>query len=119
MSERGEKIARGIKAFLENPLTNLVKGLALVVIGLSDASHTFSQDLTHGHLRVGHGLIIIGLFSILGALPHLIEGLDTALQALEHRKVRKPADSKTGNARESKYEFTNLLRNISPGTRHT
>ena len=75
MSTR-DKVARGINSFVENPVTNLVKGVALVLIGLSDASHTFRGDVAHGQVRVGHGLILIGLFSILGALPHLIEGLE-------------------------------------------
>jgi hypothetical protein len=90
MGERGDKVARGIKAFVENPITNLVKGLALVLIGLSDASHTFREDVTHGQVRVGHGLIIIGLFSILGALPHLIEGLEAGARYLESRKKKDP-----------------------------
>jgi len=46
------------------------------LIGLSDASRTFWEDVTHWQVRVGHGLIIIGLFSILGALPHFIESLE-------------------------------------------
>src|SRR5438105_8903263 len=78
MNDRWDKIARAITAFVENPVTNLVKGIALLLIGLTDASRTFREDVTHGQLRVGHGLVIIGLFSILGALPHLIEGLDAS-----------------------------------------
>jgi hypothetical protein len=85
MSKRGDKIARGIKAFVENPVTNLVKGLALLLIGLSDASHTFRDDITHGHVRIGHGMVIIGFFSILGALPHIIEGLAAGGRFLEFR----------------------------------
>ena len=53
------------------------------MIGLSEASHTFREDLAHKHVRVGHGIIIIGLFSILGALPHLIEALDASGKFLE------------------------------------
>ena len=91
MSGRGERLARGIKAFVENPITNLVKGVALLVIGLSDASRTFLDDLTHGHVRVGHGLIILGAFSILGALPHLIEALEAGEQFLEKQEERDRA----------------------------
>src|SRR4051812_13632182 len=86
MSNRGDRIARAIKSFVENPLTNLAKGTVLLLIGLSDASHTFRDDVTRGHFRVGHGLIIIGFFSILGALPHLIEGLVAGERFLEQRK---------------------------------
>jgi hypothetical protein len=71
--------ARAIKAFVEHPVTKLLKGLALLLIGLSEASHTIREDIAHFHVRVGHGLILIGLFSILEALPHLIDGLEAAL----------------------------------------
>jgi hypothetical protein len=97
MSDRGDKIARGIKSFVENPVTNLVKGIALLLIGLSDAFHTFRDDITHGHVRVGHGLIIIGLFSILGALPHLIEGLEAGERYLELREKKGPAKEEADN----------------------
>src|SRR4051812_47921081 len=83
MKGRGDSLARGIQSFVENPVTNLVKGVLLLLIGLSDASRTFRDDLTHGHVRVGHGLIIIGLFSILGALPHLIDGMDATARYME------------------------------------
>ena len=89
MSDRADKIANGIKAFVENPITNLVKGLALVVIGISEASHTFREDFTRGQLRVGHGIIIIGVFSVLSALPHIIEGFAAGERYLELRKVKK------------------------------
>jgi hypothetical protein len=83
MSTHRDKIARAISAFVENPVTNLVKGIALLLIGLIDASRTFREDVAHAHIRVGHGLIIIGLFSILDVLPHLIEGLDASRKYLE------------------------------------
>ncbi len=83
MSERGERIAGAIRSFVENPVTNVVKGIALLLIGLTEASHTFREDAAHGHVRVGHGIIIIGIFSILGALPHVIEGLDASRKFLE------------------------------------
>jgi hypothetical protein len=89
MSGRGDKIARGIRSFVENPVTNLAKGMVLLLIGLSDASHTFRDDVTHGHVRIGHGLVIIGLFSILGALPHLIEGLEAGERFLELRQQKE------------------------------
>jgi hypothetical protein len=85
-SGRWDKVARGIRSFVENPVTNLVKGVILLLIGLSEASRTFRDDLTHGNIRLGHGLIIIGLFSILDALPHFIEGLEAWSRFLEHPK---------------------------------
>ncbi len=91
MSERWGKVARGIKAFVENPITNLVKGVVLMLIGLSEASETFRDDLLHHHLRVGHGMVIIGLFSILTALPHLIDSLEAWVRYLELREKKADA----------------------------
>jgi hypothetical protein len=95
MNNRRDKIARAISAFVENPVTNLVKGIALVFIGLTEASRTFREDVAHGQVRVGHGLIIIGLFSVLDALPHLIEGLDASRKYLESTGKRDQATHET------------------------
>ena len=73
-----------------------MKGIALLLIGLSDASKTFTDDLAHRQLRVGHGLIIIGFFGILGALPHLIEGLEAGRRYLELRDEKEPAGPRPG-----------------------
>jgi hypothetical protein len=85
MSDRGVRIAQAINSFVENPFTNLVKGTLLLLIGLSDASKTLIDDLTHKHLRVGHGLIIIGLFGILDTIPQFIEGLEAGKRYLDLR----------------------------------
>ena len=69
MSSRRDRIAHAIETFVEHPITNLVKGIVLLLIGLTEAARTFHEDLASGHLRVGHGLMIIGLFSMLEALP--------------------------------------------------
>ena len=85
VSDRLTRLARRIRVFVENPLTNMVKGVVLMAIGLIDASRTFHEDIDHGHVHVGHGLVIIGFFSILGALPHFLEGLDASARYLELR----------------------------------
>src|SRR3954454_25152174 len=94
MANRTAVIARAITRFVDNPITNLVKGIALLLIGLSEASKTFTNDLAHKQLRVGHGLIIIGAFGILSALPHLIDGLEAGRRYLELRdkKARPEPD---------------------------
>jgi hypothetical protein len=89
MSKPATPLSRRIQAFVDNPFTNLAKGLALLLIGLSDASHTFREDLAHGQVRVGHGLIIIGIFAILGALPHLIDSLEAWGRIAEFREEKK------------------------------
>jgi hypothetical protein len=95
MNDLWEKIARAITSFVENPVTNLVKGIALLLIGVTEASHTIREDISHGHVRVGHGIIIIGVFSILEALPHITEGLDASRRYMEHKgkKVRAPHET--------------------------
>ena len=90
MSDRTDRIARAIQAFVEHPITNLVKGIVLLLIGISEAARTFREDLAHGRLRVGHGLVVIGIFSILEALPHFIEGLDASRRYLESRGRKAP-----------------------------
>ena len=95
MNNRRVNIARAISAFVENPVTNLVKGIALLLIGLTEASRTFREDIARGQVRVGHGLIIIGLFSILDALPHLIEGLDASRKYLESTGKKDQATHET------------------------
>jgi hypothetical protein len=95
MIDRRDKIARAISSFVENPVTILVKGIALLLIGLTEASHTFREDITNGHVRVGHGIIIIGIFSILQALPHVIEGLEASRKYLEHKGKKGQAPHET------------------------
>ena len=95
MNDRWDKIARAIASFVENPATNLAKGFALLLIGLTEASRTFREDIMNGHVRVGHGLIIIGIFSILEAIPHVIEGLEASRKYLEHKAKKGQAPHET------------------------
>jgi hypothetical protein len=93
MNDRWDRIARAITRFVENPVTNLVKGSVLLLIGLTEASHTFREDIAHGHIRVGHGIIIIGIFGILEALPNIVEGLDASRKFMESkRKIGQASD---------------------------
>jgi hypothetical protein len=95
MNDRRNRIARAIAAFVENPVTNLVKGIVLLLIGLTEAARTFREDIANGRVRVGHGLIIIGLFSILDALPHLIEGLEASGKYLESKGAKGQSPHET------------------------
>ncbi len=92
MKNRGQRIARALTAFVENPITNLVKGIVLLLIGVSEASRTFSEDLAQWRFRVGHGLVLIGLFGILEALPHLIDSVEAGLRYLELREHKNRTD---------------------------
>jgi hypothetical protein len=95
MNDRWNRVARAITAFVENPVTNLVKGIMLLLIGLSEASRTFREDVSQGHIRVGHGIILIGIFSILEALPHIIEGLDASRKFMESKGKKGQAAHET------------------------
>ena len=48
-----DRIARAIARFVEHPVTNLLKGIVLLAIGLAEAARTFKEDVTSGRLRVG------------------------------------------------------------------
>jgi hypothetical protein len=100
MSDRWSRIARAIDSFVENPITNLVKGVALLFIGLSEASRTFAEDLAEKQLRVGHGLVIIGFFGILEALPHLIEGLEAGKRYAELRAQKNRPKQVSGEGHD-------------------
>jgi hypothetical protein len=91
-NERRDRLARKIRAFVENPITNLVNGALLFLIGLTEASRTFEDDVANRQLRVGHGLILIGLFSALQALPHLLAGLDASGRYLESKDHKAPIE---------------------------
>src|SRR5260221_8854388 len=51
MSDRAVRIARAINSFVENPITDLVKGILLLLIGLSDASKSVLDDLAQRQFR--------------------------------------------------------------------
>lgn len=88
-TREGDRLARAgraIRSFVESPVTNLVKGVLLLLIGLSEASHTLRDDIQHWHLRVGHGLLVIGFFSVLDSVPRFIEGWEASERYVESRK---------------------------------
>ncbi|MFO0908157.1 MAG: hypothetical protein U0794_07325 [Isosphaeraceae bacterium] len=93
------RVAERLRAFVDNPITLLLRGLALFVIGMSEAWGSIQDDLMKGHLRVGHGLILIGLFNMLDALPHFLESLDAGILLLESRNESKPQDRPTNDER--------------------
>ena len=96
MAESPNRISRAIRAFVDSPITILVKGLILFFIGLSEASRTVWEDISQKQLRVGHGLVIIGFFNILDAIPHLIDGVEATVR---FREAREPKDARTKDDR--------------------
>ena len=96
-SRYSARVARGITRCLENPVINLVKGFALLWIGLSEASTTLADDIVQKRLRVGHGLIIIGLFGILHSLPRFIGSLEASRRYAELRNQAARPDLVPGD----------------------
>jgi hypothetical protein len=90
------RVEHAIRSFSENPFTNLVKGILLLLIGLSEASHTLREDIENWHLRVGHGLVIIGFFNILDTIPRFLEGLEASGRYVRSRKSRGAPDPGSG-----------------------
>lgn len=92
MNRLAEKFARGITRFVDDPVVKLLKGISLLIIGLSEASRTLKEDLIGKQLRVGHGLVIIGIFGILESLPHLIDGLAEGGRFIQSRHQKPGQD---------------------------
>ena len=98
MSTRESTISQRIQIFVDNAITNLVKGLVLLLIGLSDAFDSLGDDVSHGKVRIGRGLIIIGLFSMLGAVPQLIESLEAGVRFLKLREEKEQTKNQAGTS---------------------
>lgn len=73
-----------LRRFIENPYTNLIVGLILFFTGLSDAWDTLYDDLAHLHIRVHHGIMIYGIFSVVKTIPDIVSSLQYV-----HQGVRK------------------------------
>ena len=69
----------GLTRFVRHPSTNFVVGVVLIVSGLADVL----EDLRNGagfELAVHHGVVVYGLFKVLTAIAHVLEGLEKSLR---------------------------------------
>jgi hypothetical protein len=80
------RIALALKCFVDHPITKLVVGLILIASGLIEAYDTVLDDLHRLRVRVGHGVIILGIVNILATLPEVIDGLERWLSYLEGKE---------------------------------
>jgi hypothetical protein len=80
------RIALALKCFVDHPLTKLGVGLILIVSGMIEAYDTVLDDLHRLRVRVGHGVIILGVVNVLASLPEVIDGIDRWLSYLEGRE---------------------------------
>ena len=76
-------IALALKRFVDHPITKLVVGLILIASGLIEAYDTVLDDLHRLRVRVGHGVVILGVVNVLASLPEVIEGIENWIIYLE------------------------------------
>jgi hypothetical protein len=75
-----------LKRFVDHPLTKLGVGLILIASGLIEAYDTVLDDFHRLRVRVGHGVVILGVVNVLASLPEVIEGIDRWLGYLVQRE---------------------------------
>ena len=94
------RIAHALKRFVDHPATKLFVGLILIISGLIEAYDTVLDDFHRLRVRVGHGVIILGVVHVLASLPEVIEGIERWLSYLEGREdSRQGRDGPDGGSR--------------------
>ena len=103
-AQRGRlrRIARALKRFVDHPAVRLGVGLILIASGLIEAYDTVLDDLHRIRVRVGHGVIILGVVNGLASLPEVIEGLDCWLSYLGGKEETRPLPGGSNEAPEPK-----------------
>ena len=59
-------------------------GVILFVTGFAEAYQSFSSDVAHMQIGAHHGVLILGVFSMVSSVPDLIEGVGSSVEYLEH-----------------------------------
>ena len=106
------RIALALRRFIRHPVTELGVGLILIASGLIEAYDTVLDDLHRLRVRVGHGVVILGLANVLASLPAVIEGIEHWLSSFEGRHDRHP--SQDGPDAGSTEGARNLQRRHTP-----
>jgi hypothetical protein len=70
------RLARALQRFVDHPVTKLGVGLILIASGLIEAYDTVLDDLHRLRVRVGHGVVILGVVNVLASLPEVIDGIE-------------------------------------------
>src|SRR6516162_1697560 len=81
------RLAGALKRFVDHPVTKLAVGLILIVSGLIEAYDTVLDDLHRLRVRVGHGVVILGVVNVLASLPEVIDGIEHWLSYLEGKEA--------------------------------
>ena len=101
-----------LKRFVDHPITRLGVGLILIASGLIEAYDTVLDDLHRLRVRVGHGVVILGVVHVLASLPEVIEAIERWLSYLKGREDSRP--SRDGPDGGSKEGARNLQRRHTP-----
>jgi hypothetical protein len=95
------RLAHGLKHFVDHPVTKLAVGLILIVSGLIEAYDTVLDDVHRLRVRVGHGVVILGVVNVLASLPEVIDGIERWLSYLDAKQdSRQGGDGLNGGSSE-------------------
>lgn len=66
---------RSLRRFINNPIINIIVGLAFLYTGLAD---TVEQIQQHEDIKIGshHGVVLYAIVHILKAIPDLFESIE-------------------------------------------
>jgi hypothetical protein len=76
------RLAQALKRFVDHPMTKLGVGLILIASGLIETYDAVLDDLHRIRVRVGHGVVTLGVVHVLASLPAVIEGIEHWLSCL-------------------------------------
>ena len=94
------QIAHALKRYVDHPATKLFVGLILIISGLIEAYDTVLDDFHRLRVRVGHGVLILGVVNVLASLPEVIEGIEHWLSYLDQGDYsRQRRDGTDGGSR--------------------
>jgi hypothetical protein len=82
-----------IRAFVDHPFTRLCVALILIVSGCIEAYDTFSEDVSHLRVRIGHGIILLGFMNAFSSLPPVVDGIERWLRLEEAKAERRRAEA--------------------------
>lgn len=74
-----------IRVITGHPMMALLTALILIVTGAAKAWETIEQDIAEARLGAHLGVLLLGLVSLVGAIPDVVEGLE---RLVAHREDR-------------------------------
>jgi len=63
------------KNFINSPYLDMLVGVIILISGLLEAYDTLYKDIFTTNFGAHHGMIVLGCFQILKALPSILAGL--------------------------------------------